>query len=305
MLGMISSQRHSHHTSSDQEPSARTTLADTEQTQSKQGSTTATKAHPTAVNTSEEGCSTAAGESSAEMGGQGPRQHPSKASQSAVNAESAANKDSSAGSASSNSASGQVSPSIPAASEAAPVSATAAGDAAAPAAQARSADEASAADMLQYTDEQHPGSHDTSQASCNDEVCSGDCKPDDRQTNSANGRGGSQAETPNGHSALAISQAVSIDEEVNGATDKCGTVDGAALGNGSSCQSSGNGKQQPQQAEQSNGTAGVDGQAPRTPTRKAPKKGGLVNVQRPAVKGYSIHRSPPSPPLLLLTSEKL
>ena len=36
-------------------------------------------------------------------------------------------------------------------------------------------------------------------------------------------------------------------------------------------------------------------EAPRTPIKKLPKKGGLVNVQRPAVKGYSIHRSASCP----------
>ena len=57
-----------------------------------------------------------------------------------------------------------------------------------------------------------------------------------------------------------------------------------------SCQSSASGKQQSRQLEHGNGTAEVDGKAPKTPFRKVPKKGGLVNVQRPAVKGYSIHR---------------
>ena len=68
-------------------------------------------------------------------------------------------------------------------------------------------------------------------------------------------------------------------------------LNGTANGIGSaSSESSTSGKEQPQQAEQRNGAADVDGKAPKAPLRKAPKKGGLVNVQRLAVKGYSIHR---------------
>ena len=66
-----------------------------------------------------------------------------------------------------------------------------------------------------------------------------------------------------------------------------GTINGV---DSASCQSSASGKEQSQQSEHGNGSAEVDGKAPKTPIRKAPKKGGLVNVQRPAVKGYSIHR---------------
>lgn len=154
-----------------------------------------------------------------------------------------------------------------------------------------------------------------------DEAKSVDGEHEDRQTRTANGGAGSegeQADTPNGHHGLSISQAASMHQGVNSITDtpitspktdepadgNGGVVDGAASGN-ESCQSSANGKQQPQQPEQSNGTAGLHGKAPKTPTRKAPKKGGLVNVQRPAVKGYSIHRSPPFPlsPQLLLAPD--
>ena len=308
---MISSQRHSHHTTSNQEPSSSTTATNTEPAESERSSTTATGTHPTAVGTSED--STAAGEPSGTIDSQGAQQHQSETSRSA--AEGDADHGGSSGCAPPKSASGQVSPATFAGPEAAPVAVTAAGDTAAPAAQALPADQSSAADTRHSTDEQQPGAgHDSMQASCSAEAGSGDCKSDDWQIGNANGAGGSQAETPNGHSAPASSPAVPMNGEVNSVTetcttgqqrdepadDNCGVAGGAALGSGSS-QSSGSGEKQHQQAKQSNGSARVDGMAPRTPIRKAPKKGGLVNVQRPAVKGYSIHRSlsPPAPRLLL------
>ena len=80
---------------------------------------------------------------------------------------------------------------------------------------------------------------------------------------------------------------VSCSEQARTDDGKHGTTNGVGS---ASCQSSVSGKEQSQQSEPRNGTAEVDDKAPKTPIRKAPKKGGLVNVQRPAVKGYSIHR---------------
>ena len=105
---------------------------------------------------------------------------------------------------------------------------------------------------------------------------------------------------PEQASATAPAAVVEGDKQLQASSsDRARTEDGRSgdaltvITNGAgsaSSKSSTSGEEQPQQAEQRNGMADGDGKAPKTPSRKAPKKGGLVNVQRPAVKGYSIHR---------------
>lgn len=254
MLGMISRQRHHQHTTNNQGAPSGTAQTYTGQPESDQGGTTASEVKPTAVETTEEESSTAAGEPGIDTAeSKVPQQQQTETSNSADDT----NSSTPPGAAPSDFPSNKVSAEGLAAHEAASDPGTAEYDdvaaghdpsaAQSPAEQSTDVEQPSATVPAAGVESDEPG-----QAFCNGKTGSDTGKPDDGQTRT---------------------------------TDGIGTA---------SCQSDSSGKK-PEQAERGSGTADMDGKAPQTPTKKAPKKGGLVNVQRPAVKGYSIHRSASCP----------
>lgn len=251
MLDMITSQRHTEQSSSTERPSSSTGQRHTGQHEREQGSTTATEAMSTAADSTEEGSSTAVAEAGIDSADiQVSQLQQTETSSSADESASGANSSTLSSSAPSEAAS---SPEGPAACDASLVYGSADKD-------EDSSARHSLAALSPATDSQQ------SQQACGttpaavveaEELLGAACDDKVRPDTSEHGDG--QSRTANGAS-------------------------------NASCQSNTSGEKQPEQAEQSNGPAELDGKAPKTPIKTAPKRGGLVNVQRPAVKGYCIHR---------------
>ena len=118
-------------------------------------------------------------------------------------------------------------------------------------------------------------------------------------TQQANGA----SEQPHPADQLTLVNRDSGEENTSGSAE---TSNQAAPAPDNASKQSGTSSKQQDQNVQYSATVGTKENAPKTPTKKSPKKGGLVNVQRPAVKGYSIHRSPSCPcahclPLILMS----
>lgn len=250
MLDMITSQRHTEQSSSSGRPSSSTGQRHTSQLESGQGSTIATGAVSTAAEGTEEGTSTAVAEAGINSA-DSQVPHPHQTETSSSADES-------------DTAANNSTPSCSALAEAA---SSTEGSAARDASVVRgSAEDAEDSSALHPPAPSSAADSQKSEQACETvpaaalegaETLRASC--DDKARPDTSQHGGGQSRNANGAS-------------------------------NASCQSSTSGEKQPAQAEQTNGPAGTDGKAPKTPIKTAPKRGGLVNVQRPAVKGYCIHR---------------
>ena len=251
MLDMISSQRQTEQTNSSQGPSSNTIQSHTGLLEPEQGSTTATEAAPTAMESTEVSSTAMDGGGVDAADSKVLQLQQTKVSSSADNTNGGANNSSPPGHASSKSASGP---------------------------------EKVVADGAESVAES--AENDTTQTAGPQSVTAQPSPADSQQSEqayaavpAADGEGDKQCQ------ASCSNQATTHGGNHGDGQHRATNVIGSA-----SCQSNTSGEQQPQQADQENGAVEMDSKAPKTPSKKVPKKGGLVNVQRSAVKGYSIHR---------------
>ena len=251
MLDMITSQRHTEQSSSTERPSASTGQGHTGQHKPEQGSATATGAVSTAAGSAEEGSSTAGAEAGTDAAdGQVPQPQQTELSSSADDIDSGANNSTPPAFAPSGAAS---SPKGSAAHEAALAYGSAEDE------EGSSGLHPSAAPSPATDSQQSEQAYEKTPAAAleGDESLQATCDDKLRPDSSQHGDG------------------------------QCRIVSGSSS---ASCQSNTSSEKRPEQAEQTHGHVEVDGKAPKTLIKTAAKKGGLVNVQRPAVKGYCIHR---------------
>lgn len=251
LLDMITSQRHTEQSSSTEKPSSSTGQGHTGQRKPEQGSATATGAVSTAAESIEDGTSAAVAEAGIKTADiQGPQTQQPETSSLADESDRGAN--------------------ISTRSRSAPAEA------------ASSADGPAERDAFLV----HGSAED-------DEDSSG-LHPSAAPSHATDSQQSEQAREKTPAAALEGDESLqaTCDDKLRPDTSQHGDGQSRTASGSSSapCQGNTSNEKRPEQAEPTNGYVEVDGKAPKTPIKTAPKKGGLVNVQRPAVKGYCIHR---------------